>query len=135
MNTATEAKWAEWRQERTRCLVEAGVLPRMHTIRISSEALHDHTSRLYHRECNQQCCANHSPMVHVDGFSNGYIRSIECGKRIAKVTLNDAAIKEMLSDFDYYADALDNGALEDDARSLAHAMKRAAATIRKQTNQ
>lgn len=136
MNAVAEAKWAEWRQERTRCLVEAGVIPQMHTIKVSAEAVADHISRLYGAECSKQCCANHSPMVHVDGFSNGYIRSVEFGKRIATVTLNDAAIKEMLSDFDYYASLLNmRGVIENDTRGLAQVMKRAAASIRNQTNQ
>lgn len=136
MNAVAEAKWAEWRQERTRRLVDAGVIPQMHTIKVSAEAVADHISRLYGAECNQQCCANHSPMVHVDGISNGYIRSVEFGKRIATVTLSDAAIKEMLSDFDYYTSLLNmRGVIENDTRGLAQVMKRAAASIRNQTNQ
>ena len=96
----------------------------MQTVRVSKEVVEDHMSRLY------------DGFTHVDGADAGEVIWIQSGKRIATVTLSDEAVKEMLRDFDYYADLLGmRGVIEDSERPLCQAMKRAAAAIRKQTNQ
>jgi hypothetical protein len=116
-------------------------------ISISNQVWDDHTDRLYNAQmiaCStphyflDKCddCRNgkryQMPMIHVDGESHGLIHSIERNKTITKVLLSREAIEELLSDCDYFSDALECKVLDGDIQKLARKMRGAAISIRKQ---
>lgn len=107
----------------------------MAIIRISTQAINDHVSRLYDKHIERN--ANNEivpvfPIIHIDGKANGIINWIANGKKISKVNLDDAALKELLSDCDYYAGLIGDGVLDSDAVGIARCLANAARSIRKQ---
>lgn len=127
MTTATktnEAKWLAWQTDRVAASMTRTGHDQVVKLKLSNTALDDHMDRLYETKTGTQYA------IAYDGDA-----VIWCGKRGKKVTqvvCNLEATNELLGDFDYYADALENGALDDDCRALAKSMRNAAATIRKQ---
>lgn len=117
-------------------------------VRLSREVWHDHTERLYNAvpiPCHdfhrwyEKCgdCRmgkrHEMPMVHVDGEAHGLVYDIKDSRKVlVTVTLSSEAVTELLSDCDYYADALDQGVLDGDIAPLARKMRSAAISIRKQ---
>lgn len=117
-------------------------------VRLSREVWHDHTDRLYNAvliPCRnfhrwyEKCgdCRmgkrHEMPMVHIDGVGGGLVYDIKDSRKVlVTVTLSPEALNELLSDCDYFADALDCGVLDSDIAPLARKMRAAAASIRKQ---
>lgn len=116
-------------------------------VSVSCEVWDDHASRLYnekriacavphvwHEKCDD--CRNgvryEMPIVHVDGEAGGLVYGMKRGKRLVVLMLSPEAVTELLADCDYYAGALECGALESGFAPLARKMRGAAASIRKQ---
>lgn len=113
------------------------------TVRISAVAFYDHEGRLYNTKHTiiDGLAYSHYPAIHCDDSyaierglpsTDTTIISVKHGKPLVIVTMTPTAIAEMLSDFDYYSDALEQGALEEDCHALAKSMRGAAKSIRKQ---
>lgn len=116
-------------------------------VKVSREVWDDHAARLYN-EVPIACAVPHTwhekcddcrdgrrcemPIVHIDGEAGGLVYEMRFSQRLATVVLSSDAVAELLSDCDYYADALDCGALDGDTVTLARKMRGAAASIRKQ---
>lgn len=116
-------------------------------VSVSREVWNDHASRLYNEKriaCAvphvwyEKCddCRNGAryemPIVHVDGEAGGLVYGMKRGERVIALMLSPEAVVELLTDCDYYANALECGVLDSDIAPLARKMRAAAASIRKQ---
>jgi len=93
-------------------------------LKISTRALDDHASRLYYRD---ETNTDIQQMISSED-SNCRYTIIKYTKTITTVEMNGAAIKEFLSDADFYADP----DFRSDFGNLGLAFERAAANVRKQ---
>lgn len=111
-------------------------------VRISAVAWSDHYSRLYsprHTWTDGQWVTEF-PVPHCDDsyalerglpVSGTSIISIKEGKRLVTVVMTEAAVTEILSDFDFYSEMASEGEYEEMA-DVVRAMRGAAKSIRKQ---
>jgi len=113
-------------------------------VRLSTEAWSDHYSRLYSptREQVDGKFVTVFPVLHCDDSYNvergkptsgQEIYSIRVMKRLVEVVMSEAAVTEMLSDFDFYSSEFSQGEYEEMAVTV-RAMRAAAKSIRKQIN-
>ena len=89
-------------------------------LRISTQALQDHESRLYESDGSTDTLK-----VHVDGFARYTI--IKRTKTVTTVEMEKEAISEFLSDADYYDECM-----EEDMLPVGRMFARAAKSVRKQ---
>ena len=97
----------------------------MTTLTLSRVALGDHIDRLYSSDD-----ITRTTLQHNDGAGFGTITILKETKRALTISADDAAVKELLADFDYYIDAQEGGALDQGCAGLVRSMKAAAAKIR-----
>ena len=111
-------------------------------VRLSAQAWSDHYDRLYGatRVKVEDHYETVFPVLHNDDLwnlehgkpaSGKEIHSIKDGKRLVTVVMTEAAVTEMLSDFDFYSDMYANGEYEE-MGSVVRAMRGAATSVRKQ---
>lgn len=91
-------------------------------LKISTKALNDHQSRLYGADGSTD-----TMLVNTED-ANLVFTIIKRTKTVTTVEMNEAAIKEFLSDADFYADP----DFRDDFGNLGLLFERAAASVRKQ---
>ena len=91
-------------------------------LKIATKALSDHQSRLYGADGSTD-----TMLVNTEDPSLTYL-IIKRTKTVTTVEMNEAAIKEFLSDADFYADP----DFRDDFGNLGLIFERAAASVRKQ---
>jgi hypothetical protein len=94
-------------------------------LKISTKALDDHDSRLY---CSDE--STDTVRVHFEDSSCIYT-IIKRTKTVTTVEMNEPAIKEFLSDADYWVDCMQCGAIDQDDNT-GRLYERAAASVRKQ---
>jgi len=102
-------------------------------VRLSAQAWSDHYTRLY---LNEYALVDGKrvtvfPAPHCDDV-NAFIISIKEGKRLVTVVLTEAAVTEMLSDFDFYSEMSSSCGEYADMANVVRAMRAAATSIRKQ---
>lgn len=90
-------------------------------LKISTNALNDHGSRLYGHENSTDTVRVHQDIV------GATYSIIKITKKVMTVEMSDAAIKEFLDDADYCKESM-----IDDSPSIARLFERAAASVRKQ---
>ena len=100
-----------------------------HKLTLSRVALGDHINRLYESQD-----ITSTELHHTDGAGFGTITILKERKRLLTISADDAAVKELLADFDYYIDAQEGGTLEQGCAGLVRSMKVAAANIRTTLN-
>lgn len=91
-------------------------------LKIATKALSDHQSRLYGADGSTD-----TRLVNTEDPSLTYL-IIKSTKTVTTVEMNEAAIREFLSDADFYADP----DFRDDFGNLGLVFERAAASVRKQ---
>jgi hypothetical protein len=94
-------------------------------LKISTNALWDHENRLYRSDESTD-----TVLVHFED-SNCVITIIKRTKTVTTVEMNEPAIKEFLSDADYWIHCMQFGAIEEDDNT-GKLYERAAASVRKQ---